>query len=95
MKADQGKCYFLLSLDISTMLSLPACILENSDSRKLCGVTIDRKFNINEHVTNLCDKASRKIHAPPIYTPNTKTTFNECQFYVSIWVLSFSLDVPQ
>ena len=53
-----------MSLDISTMFSLPACILENSDPHELLGVTIDRKFNFNEHVTNLPDKASRKIQAP-------------------------------
>ena len=32
MKAHQDKCHFLSSLDISTKFSLPACILENSDS---------------------------------------------------------------
>ena len=42
---------------------LPACILENPDSQKLLDVTIDRKLNFNEHVTNLCDKASKKIQA--------------------------------
>ena len=46
-----------------TKFSQPACILENSDSQKLLGVTIDRKLNFNEHVTNLCDKASKKIQA--------------------------------
>ena len=35
--------------------------IENSDSQKLLGVTIDRKLNFNEHVTNLCDKASKQI----------------------------------
>ena len=63
MKANQDKCHFLSSLDITTKLSLLACTLENSDSQKLLGVTIDRKLNFNEHVTNLCDKASRKIQA--------------------------------
>ena len=63
MKANQNKCHFLSSLDISTKFSLPIYILENSDSQKLLGVTIDRKMNFNEHVTNLCTKASRKIQA--------------------------------
>ena len=66
-------------LDISTKFSLPACILENENSQKLLGVTvdwkliinensqkllgvtIDWKLNINENVTNLCDKASKKL----------------------------------
>ena len=63
LKANQDKCHFLSSLDINTKISLPACILENSDSQKLLGVTIDRKLNFNEHVTNLCDKASKKVQA--------------------------------
>ena len=57
LKANQGKCYFF---DINTKFLLPACILENSDSQKLLGVTIDRKLNFNEHVTNLCGNASKK-----------------------------------
>ena len=63
MKANPDKYHFLSSLDISTKFSLPACILENSDSQKLLGVTIDRKLNFHEQVTNLCDKVRRKIQA--------------------------------
>ena len=55
---------FLSSLDINTKFLLPACILENSSFQKLLGVKIGRKLNFNEHVTNLCDKTSKKIQAP-------------------------------
>ena len=34
LKANQGKCHFLSSLDINTKFSLPACVLENSNSQK-------------------------------------------------------------
>ena len=75
LKANQGKCHFLSSLDINTKFSLPACILENSNSQKLLGVTVGRKLNFNEHVTNLCGKASKKNSSTRknflIYTPNT------------------------
>ena len=60
LKANQDKCHFLSRLDINTKFSLPACILENSNSQNILGVTIDRKLNFNEDVTNLCDKASKK-----------------------------------
>ena len=63
VNANQDKCNFLSSFDINTKFSLPVCILENSDSQKLVGVTIERKLNFNEHVTTLCDKASKKIQA--------------------------------
>ena len=63
LKANQEKYHFLSSLHINTKFSLPACILENSNSQKPLGVTFDRKLNFNEHVTNLCDKTSKKIQA--------------------------------
>ena len=63
MKANQDKFHFLLSLDINTKFSLPVCILEKSNSQKLLGVTIDWQLNFNENITNLCDKASKKIQA--------------------------------
>ena len=72
LKANQDKCHFLSSLDINTKFSLPACILENSDSQKLLGVTIDRKLNFNEYVTNLCNKASKKIQALARILPQTQ-----------------------
>ena len=60
-KANQDKYHFLSSLDKNTKISLPACILEKLNSKKLLGVTIERKLNFDEHVTNLCDKASKKF----------------------------------
>ena len=69
MKANQDKCHFLSSLDINTNFSLPACIVEKSDSQKRLGVTIDRKLNFNELNTNICDKASKKVHALAIIFP--------------------------
>ena len=79
------------SLVISTNFSLSACILENPGSQKLLGVTIDRKFNINESKQKNVSTCSNFL----IGTPNTETNFNECLFNVSFWLLSFSLDEPQ
>ena len=73
LKANQDKYHFLSSLDINTKFLPPVCIPENSDSQKI--VTIDRKFNLSEHVTNLCDKASKKIQALArifVYVPETQ-----------------------
>ena len=39
LKANQNKSDFLSSLNINTKFSLLACILENSDSQKLLGLT--------------------------------------------------------
>ena len=84
MKANEDKCHFLSSLDISTKCSLPTCILKSSVSQELLGVTTDRMLHFNKLVTNLCDKTSRKIQALarifPHIPPSTKTTFNEWLF---------------
>ena len=85
-KANQDKCHFLSSHDISTKFLLPACILENPCSQKLLGVTIDKNWTFNKHVKDMHNKAIR-------YTPNTKTTISGCLFFVTIYLLS--LDEPQ
>ena len=81
MKANQDKCHFLSSLDISTTFLLPACILENSDSLKFLGVKIERKLIFNEHFTNVCDKASRKTQVLATIYLNAKATYKEILFY--------------
>ena len=63
MKANQDKCNFLSSLDITTGLSLPDCSVENSSSEKLPEVTVERKLKSGEQVTNLCNKSRKKIQA--------------------------------
>ena len=42
LKANQDKYHFLSSVDIDTKFLLPACILENSNSQKLLGITIEK-----------------------------------------------------
>ena len=39
------------------------CAIHPSDSVKLLGVDIDNKLNFNEHISNLCNKAARQLHA--------------------------------
>ena len=73
MKAKQDNYHFVSGLDLTTMFLLPAYILENPSSQKL-GVTLDKKLTFNEHVTNLCDKASRKIQALGRFFPNIPQT---------------------
>ena len=71
----QDKCHFLLSLDINTKFSLPASILENSDSQKFLGAIIDRKLNFNERVTTSVIRQAEKFNHSQdfshIYSPTT------------------------
>ena len=63
MQASQDKCHFVSSVGITTILKLTDCSVENSSFEKLLGVIIDWKLNFNQDVTNLCNKASKKIQA--------------------------------
>ena len=58
MRANPDKCHFLSSLDMNTEISVSSFDIENTHSQKLTGVTIDRRLNFHDHVSNLCKKAS-------------------------------------
>ena len=61
-------------------------------------LVFDRKLNCNKYLTNLFDKTSKKISTCinfSIYTRNTRMTFNECLFYMSVCLMSFSLNETQ
>ena len=62
-KANDDKCHLLVmnhSDEISLLVGKE--LIKGSKSVKLLGITIDNKLNINEHVSNICDKVSQKLH---------------------------------
>ena len=64
LQLNPDKCKLLISnceKDISLILENE--VIECSESVKLLGVSIDNRLNFNEHVSNLCKKASTKLHA--------------------------------
>ena len=64
LKANPDKFHLILSnTDESLMVNVGQYEIHNSLSEKLLGVTFDNKLTLNEHVTNLCKKASKKLHA--------------------------------
>ena len=64
LKANPDKFHLLLS-DPSPIFSVQVdhYHIENSSSEKLLGIIIDSDLNFNDHVTELCKKASQKLHA--------------------------------
>ena len=54
------------------------------------------RFNFDYHVSTLLKKASKKYHALATvcnYIDKKTTCFNECFYNISIFLLSFCLDV--
>ena len=64
LKANPDKFHLLLS-DSNEELSITVDNLEikNTRCQKLLGILIDNKLTFIDHVTNICSKASQKLHA--------------------------------
>ena len=64
LKLNADKCHLLISnhsRDI--VINVEEEIIECESSVKLLGVTLDNKLNFSDHVSNICKKASQKLHA--------------------------------
>lgn len=57
------KCNFLTSSKNDENITIGGTTITNSQYEKLLGVTIDSDLNFERHVTNLCNKVSRKLNA--------------------------------
>ena len=63
-KLNPEKCHLFIpkhTNDVSIQLN--SQLVKGEQSVKLLGITIDNKLDFNDHVSNLCKKASQKVHA--------------------------------
>ena len=63
MKANPDKCHLLLNNSCKKKINIGKFEIESSMQEKLLGITIDNDVNLASHVKNLCENASRKMHA--------------------------------
>ena len=64
LKDNTDKFHLVLSEKDETLsIEVSGFDIKNQQSAKLLGIRIDNKLNFNEHVNNLCSKASQKLHA--------------------------------
>ena len=69
LKGNVAKCHFLVSTSQVVNLNVNNFKIKNSDCEKLLGVKFDSKLRFDQHITDLCRTASRKIHALARVTP--------------------------
>ena len=65
MKMNEDKSQLLIcgSKGEDVSVSISGSLIQESDEEKLLGLTLDRKLNFKNHVSNLCKNASQKLHA--------------------------------
>ena len=63
MKANPGKSHILLSNKKTEKVKIDDAVLTSSVEEKLLGITLDSELKFENHITDICDKASQKIHA--------------------------------
>ena len=63
MRINADKCNLLVSTNNTVKIKIGHFDITNSKSEKLLGVKFDHKLSFDDHISELCEKASRKIHA--------------------------------
>ena len=69
LKNNIGKCHLLVSTNKPVGIKIGDYTLDNSEYEKVLGVKIDVNLNFNDHISDLCKKASRKMSALARVTP--------------------------
>ena len=63
MQINSDKCHLLVSTNNTVKIKIGYFDITNSKSEKLLGVKFDHKLPFDDHISELCKKTSRKIHA--------------------------------
>ena len=69
LKNNVDTCHVLVSTNKPVGIKIGDYTIENSEYEKLLGAKIDANLNFNDHISDLCKKASRKISALARVTP--------------------------
>ena len=62
-KSNPDKSHLLAGNNDTLEINIGEVSIKNSSEEKLLGITISNDFSIIKHVSNICKKASKKLHA--------------------------------
>ena len=62
MKPNPGKSHILLSNKKTEKVKINNVVLTSNVEEKLLGITLDSELKFEKHMTDICNKASQKIH---------------------------------
>ena len=69
LKSNAEKCHLLVSANDRVSMYVDGFKIDKSDTEKLLGVKFDKKFTFDDHISDICKKAVRKISALARVTP--------------------------
>ena len=75
---NEAKCHVLLNTSNELTVKINEVEIKNSQSEKLLGITIDNDLKFEDHINNICRKASAKIVLCSVYRLAEKKANNEC-----------------
>ena len=69
LKGNADKCHFLVNTNDRVCISVDGLKIDKSDTEKLLSVKFARKLTFDDHISDICKKASTKISALARVTP--------------------------
>ena len=63
LKANAEKCHLILSSDESFSINIDNEVIKNSNNKILLGINLINSMDFDTHVTNICNRVSKKLHA--------------------------------
>ena len=69
LKSNADKCHLLVSTNDRVSVNVDGFKIDKSDTEKLLGVKFDKKLTFDDHISDICKKAGRKISALVRVTP--------------------------
>ena len=63
LKANADKCHLMTSSKVPVDIQISDIKVISESRVKLLGIHIDNRLNFDYHVSQLCKKASKKLHA--------------------------------
>ena len=95
LKADADKCHLIASSKVPVHIQISDIKVTSESRVKLLGTHIDNRLNFDYHVSHLCMKASKKLHALARIIKYVETSKDSCKRFYNITIFIFppNLDV--
>ena len=81
MKLNEDKCHFMIfgeRTNQEVSMNIGSCAVNNSKEEKLLGILIDANLSFEKHISNICQKAGKKLG------------FYHCHEYLSMSLTEYS-----